>query len=53
MDRFGRGGGKVRFMDTFGSGHVKFGEAVSIYHNRDVDSGWSMSLELRLETWGW
>lgn len=31
-----RGGGEVRLIETFGSGHVKLGEDVSIYHNRDV-----------------
>lgn len=36
MDRFVRGGGEVRLIETFGSGHVKLGEDVSIYHNGDV-----------------
>lgn len=28
-----RGGGEGRLIDTFGSGHVKLREDVSIYHN--------------------
>lgn len=33
MDRFVRGGGEVRLIDTFGSGHAKLREDVSIYHH--------------------